>query len=249
MATETRLSERLEFLDGLSQELAAKPTLSLKEGEALARTHGLPADPAVLARAHQRLVGTPASTWTLGWDRPTACSMREAGLAQKKQEIARLERRSLRWLGGSLLGVIFGVGVVFLSLNYATNPNHWPLMLLFFSGWGVVLGGYFGTRNAESLDEERKSQAVQLNRWSPATPTREQVNRWAQHPALHAYLQACLASEVGLLNGDVAVLEEALAQMARVDQVPLSSAEIATVLGTPPSASAVPPMASAEPCA
>ena len=216
----TTLTARIAFMDRLSDDLAQRDWVTPEEGQQLVRAQGLVAPAEAIERACQsiRVPKAPPPIHGLDWGRPQD----QAELAERRAMTASaylpLARRRSRCATLTSLSFMLGMSGLLL-LGFADRL--WILASMSLAGLGLIATIGFGS-HLDVYKKNLEDHQRLLQKLFPVTPTRHQVRLWSAIPRLRTYLAACCASDVGLLQGDVEVLEAALARGFKEDQERLS---------------------------
>lgn len=229
MLPDHKLSQQCAFMDRLSEAVTQSPApLTVEEGQRLAALQGVVASPSIIAQACEGASAVTVPSVDLGWKRPVDRADLDRILAAANANLARhTRRRSGYWfLTAAGLGVTFLASGLYLFYVSHHDPRAHEAFWAVLCGLAVSFGtGMLGQVSAIMHDLDNQI----METWSPATPTQHQVRKWSSNPRLWAYLQQCCASEVGLLQGDVTVLERAWEKGAPEDQAPADLTHLGTL--------------------
>lgn len=220
------LAARIAFMDRLSDDLAQRDWLTPDEGRQLVRAQGLVAPAEAIERACQPpQVSSPhLPIHGLDWGRPQDQVELNRRHDMLMASLGHLKKRRSRYAWLTFFGFAFGGVGMLLSLVWS-HPMHWKNVCFGSGAVAFFLAMLLGERHNECKGKTEHHQHL-LRKLVPVTPTRHQVYLWSILPRLRAYMAACCASDVGLLQGDVEALEAALAKGSQEDQEPLSMKDV-----------------------
>ena len=223
MSAELTLADRCAFMDRLSHEMAEPPrVLPVEEGVRLAQVHGVPANASAIERA---CAGVPSpASMSLDWDRPKSCADLNDRRARLQAKVTAVQHRQKRqgdpWF-------ILGMGLVSAAASALMESNHHhnaSLGLAALTAFWAVKMILSTMKSAELACELSNAQHEVRNAGlEPGLPTHHELQNWRRHPRLMAHLKQCLASEVGLLRGDIAQLNRASAEGLPEERVPVDA--------------------------
>lgn len=240
MSVDLALTERCAFMDRLSDEVARERRgLVPEEAHRLVQVHGLPGSASAIERACLPVSVSSSQADDLGaldWGRPQS----QAELAQRQERERAPVQRLSRWCATLTVGICGFLGTSFVACLFGllflrnasptaalVNTTHIVIM-------STLLLGMVCRLIQEICEIRLFARREILEAFNPANPTRQQVRLWSALPRLRAYLAACHASEVGLLQGDVEALEAALEKAETEDEEPLDSVDLGRALSVEP---------------
>lgn len=223
MSAELTLADRCAFMDRLSHEMT-EPTrvLPVEEGVRLAQVHGVPANASAIERA---CAGVPSPASMSGdWDRPKSCADLNDRRARLQAKVTAVRHRQKHQINPWF---IFGMSLFTVAAALMMESKHHVNVMLFLTamagGWTVML--LISTIKSAKLEYELAAaqRAMKDANLEPGLPTRHELQNWRRHPRLMAHLKQCLASEVGLLKGDIAQLNRASEVGLPEERVPVDA--------------------------
>ena len=249
MATETRLSERLEFLDRLSEASMGGRAMSLEEGLELARAHGVKVSaaaveealaapqpfpsPAPIFASSENEGAAPKFAWTPDWNRPDSLEdlehERQTG-EEALKELKRIERSVVRAIMGS--GILIGGSFLF-ALVMAALKSKMGLQIALWTDLGAALLVGAGSQKITLISKKQTKTRERLEKLESIRPYRTELNQWKSEPRLVHHLQQCLTSTIGLRMGDVQDLRKAWMNLVCKDDTRASPEDLAALLPHP----------------
>lgn len=223
MTAQMSLNDQLAFLDHVEQAslnpACFDASVFREQARRMVDTHGLTVDPATFEAAVQEVVARhsqPSATVT-SWARPKDAKELESMHASFNDQMVQVEKRGViddedlippvSAVVGMLASVVL-TGVLWLFLG--DRGLQWgALSFGVLSTVGLVGGGWLGVR--ASRRSGRRNELMGTRLWYlPASYTADELTAWHGCPATSAHVRRCLTDGVGLLQGDRAVLEQAL---------------------------------------
>lgn len=222
MTAQVSLTDQLAFLDHVEQAsltpASFDASLFREQARHMVDTHGLSVDPATFEAAVQEVISRHPqhSVAVTGWARPKDAKELETLHASFDVQMESVRKRGIidddiiapvSLMVGILVSVVLtGVFGIFLG----DRGLQWGAMSSgVLTGVGLLGGGWLGMRAFRRSG--RRNDLMGKRFWYlPASYTADELTAWHGCPATSAHVRQCLTDGVGLLQGDRAVLEQAL---------------------------------------